>query len=387
MKVSLLTPDFSENSTARAYIFAKVLDRHYDVEIIGPKFGNKIWEPLRKDSEIIFKIFQGYPFPQFMFQVPRIVKAITGNVIWINTPLLSSFSVGLFKKFISRKPIILDMADWELGFCLYNKKNITKKNKNVIEKFLSFLGIANSYCITAINEKITQFADELTVSNSFLQQKFGGTIIRHCRDTQVFNPEKFNKSSLRKKYQIKETEKVVMFFGTPRALKGIEDLIKAIDLIKSPNIILVIVGINERDPYCRNLSKTAKEVLGKRFQGFDLQPFDKVPEFLAIAEIVVIPQRRNLATVGQVPAKVFDAMAMAKPIIATNVSDLPEILNGCGWIIEPESPEKLAETIKYVLDNPEEAEKMGQRARQKCVEKYSWDAMEKILLKIFKKYE
>jgi len=387
MKVSLLTPDFSENSTARAYIFAKVLKRHYDVEIIGPKFGNKIWEPLRKDSEIIFKTFQGYPFPQFMFQVPRIVKAITGDVIWANTPYFSSFSIGLLKKFFSRKPLILDMADWESGFFLYLQENNNKKIRRIIGSAVHFLTIPNSGWSIVINEKYTQFADELTVSNSFLQKKFGGTIIRHCRDTQDFNPDKFKESSLRKKYQIKDTETVVMFFGTPQVHKGIEDLIKAIDLIKSPNIILVIVGINERDPYCINLAQSAKEILGNRLKGFGLQPFDKIPEFLSIADIVVIPQRKNLATVGQVPAKLFDAMAMAKPIITTNVSDLPEILNGCGWIVEPENPEKLAETIKYVLDDPEEAEKMGQRARQKCVEKYSWDAMEKILLKIFKKYE
>ncbi len=33
------------------------------------------------------------------------------------------------------------------------------------------------------------------------------------------------------------------------------------------------------------------------------------------------------------------------------------------------------------------SEWMGQKARNECVEKYSWDAMEKILIKIFKKYE
>jgi glycosyltransferase involved in cell wall biosynthesis len=47
----------------------------------------------------------------------------------------------------------------------------------------------------------------------------------------------------------------------------------------------------------------------------------------------------------------------------------------------------LAEKIQYVLNNPEEAEEMGNKARQKCIEKYSWDAMEEILLKVFKKYE
>ncbi|GAJ23662.1 unnamed protein product, partial [marine sediment metagenome] len=90
-----------------------------------------------------------------------------------------------------------------------------------------------------------------------------------------------------------------------------------------------------------------------------MQPFEKVPEFLAMADVVVIPQKRNLSTIGQVPAKVFDAIAMAKSIIATNVSDLAEILNGCGWIVEPENPEQLAETIQYVLDHPDKAAEMG----------------------------
>jgi len=78
---------------------------------------------------------------------------------------------------------------------------------------------------------------------------------------------------------------------------------------------------------------------------------------------------------------------MAKPIIATAVSDLSEILDGCGWVVEPENPEKLAEAIQYVFDHPEEAKEIGWKAREKCIEKYSWDAMEEILIKIFRKYE
>jgi len=120
---------------------------------------------------------------------------------------------------------------------------------------------------------------------------------------------------------------------------------------------------------------------------FGIQPFDKIPQFLAMADVVVIPQKKNLATIGQIPAKLFDAMAMAKPIIATDVSDIPEILDGCGWVVEPENPEKLADAIKYVFDHPLEAETMGQKAREKCIDRYSWEAMEKVLINIFKKYE
>ena len=42
MKISILTPDLSHNCLGRAYLLAKILQRHYEVEIIGPVFGNGI---------------------------------------------------------------------------------------------------------------------------------------------------------------------------------------------------------------------------------------------------------------------------------------------------------------------------------------------------------
>ena len=388
MKISILSPDLSDNCLGRAYLLAKILQRRYEVEIIGPVFGDGIWEPVANDKSIIYKSIKISGRLKPYWQIGKLIKEIDGDIIYASKPLFSSLGIGLLKNFKDKKPLILDIDDWQMGFVRenYGRLSIHQRFIFIASSTLYFYNL-DSYWNNLFSEKLINFADEITVSNNFVKEKFGGTIIWHGKDTEAFDPKKFDKYLLREKFQIEKNKKVVMFFGTPRAHKGIEDLIKAIDSIKNPNIILVIVGIDERDQYCRNLAKAVKEVLGKRFKGFGLQIFGKVPEFLAMVDIVVIPQRRNLATVGQVPAKVFDAMAMAKPIIATNVSDLYEILDGCGWIVEPEKPEELAEIIKYVLDNPEEAEKMGQKARQNCIEKYSWDAMEKILLKIFRKYE
>jgi glycosyltransferase involved in cell wall biosynthesis len=86
------------------------------------------------------------------------------------------------------------------------------------------------------------------------------------------------------------------------------------------------------------------------------------------------------------PAKI-DVRAMAKPIMSTNVSDIPEILDGCGWITEPENPNKLAETIQYAFDHPVEAKEKGKKAREKCKREYGWEMMEKKLVAIFEKYK
>jgi len=388
MKISILTPDLSLNCLGRAYLLAKILQRRYEIEIVGPMFGEGIWEPVAYDKSIIYKSVKVSGRFKPYWQIGELIRKIDGDVIYASKPLFSSFGIGLLKKVLKKKPLILDIDDWEMGSIKENyiKLAIYQRFRYIVSSTLYFYGLG-SYWNNLINEKLINFADELTISNNYLKEKFGGTIIWHARDTESFNPQKYNKKLLRKKYNIDNSKKVVMFLGTPREHKGVENLINAVNMIKNINLLLIIVGVDDSDNYCKILIKTGKKILKDRYMSFGVQPFEKIPEFLILADVLVIPQKKNFATVGQVPAKVFDAMAMAKPIIATNVSDLPEILDGCGWIVESEKPEKLAKTIQYVLDNSEEAEKIGQKARQKCIEKYSWDEMEKILVKIFKKYE
>jgi len=384
MKISVLVPDLSHNCLGRAHLLAKILQRHYEVEIIGAVFGNGIWEPLAQIDELSYKGVKVRSLPCFLLQIKGMLTEITGDVIYVSKPLFTSFGIGLLKKLSGKKPLILDIDDWETGFIL----SLTQRFKHLAYSPPQPHSVSSYWnnVFSLFGEKLTHFANGITVSNNFLQEKFGGTIIWHARDTEAFNPEKFDKSSLREKYDIDRNKKVVMFFGTPGLHKGIEDLIEAVNPLQNQSVLLTLVGADEHS-YSQNLMRLADEKLGERFKAFGLQPFGKVPEFLAMSDVIVIPQRRSSATVGQVPAKVFDAMAMAKPIIATAVCDLPEILDGCGWVVEPESSGHLAEAIQHVIDHPEEAEQIGQKARQKCIENYSWDAMENVLSNIFRKYE
>jgi glycosyltransferase involved in cell wall biosynthesis len=387
MRISILSPDLSHNCLGRAYLLAKILQRRYEVEIIGPVFGDGIWGPVASDKSITYKsveicgIFKPYR------QIRELAKKIDGDVVYASKPLFTSFGIGLLKKLNSKKPLILDIDDWQMGFIKEKYRRLYLARRiGYLAYSTVFPYSMGSYWNNLFGEVLVPFADAITVSNKFLKKRFGGTIIWHARDTEAFNPEKFNKSLARLKYGIGKNKKNVMFFGTHRPHKGIEELIHAVSLLQDRDIMLTLVGVDE-DNHSKDLVKTGKKMLGDKFKVFGLQPFEKVPEFLTMADMVVIPQKKGLGATGQVPAKVFDAMAMAKPIIATDVSDLPEILDGCGWIVEPGNSKQLAETIQYVLNNPEEAEKMGRKARQKCIEKYSWDAMEKILVSIFSKYE
>lgn len=385
MKISILTPDLSHNCLGRAYLLAKMIQKHYGVEILGPIFGNGIWTPVANDRSIVYESVKIRGRIRPYWRLRDLIKNADGDVIYTCKPLFVSFGTGLLIKIFKKKPLILDIDDWQMGFAKASNPSLVEHFKSLVYSTLHFYEIG-SYWDSLIGEKLTYFADEITVSNRFLKKRFGGTVVWHARDTEAFNPAKFDKNLIRGKYKIKNDEKIVMFFGSPVAYKGVEDAVKAVDLVESRDVVLVIAGVGQ-DRYSRSLVRFGRQMLGDRFRWFGLQPFDRVPEFLAMADIAVIPQRKNFATIGQIPAKVFDAMAMAKPIIGTRVSDLPEILDGCGWLVEPENPEQLAQAIQYVFGHPKEAREKGQKARQKCIEKYSWDAMERILIKIFEKYE
>jgi len=379
MKISVLVCDLSSHCLARTYPIVKVLQRHYEVEVIGLIFGSGIYEPYRNEFHYkawslntsgskVSKIVSG------LRGMRKILKSIDGDIIYAFKPRVTSFGIGLLAKYLNKIPLILDIEDWEAE--PYYRMSVAKRLY-----LLSKLYNPNNNLYNRLMEPLTKLADEITVVSNFLQNRYGGIKLPHGTNCHYFDPAKYNRERLRRKWGFGDNNKVILFAGTPMPHKGLEDVLRALKVINSDSIRLMTVG--KQTNYLEKL----KEINGDLLISIGLQPHSSMPEFLKLADLVILAQRKSAVAQAQVPGKVFEAMAIAKPIIATNVSDLPEILDGCGWIVEPENPEKLAKSIQYFLDNPEEAKEMGLKAREKCIEKYSWDAMENVLVERFRKYE
>ena len=75
-------------------------------------------------------------------------------------------------------------------------------------------------------------------------------------------------------------------------------------------------------------------------------------------------------------------VAMAKPILATPVGDIPRILGDTGYLVEPNSPQQLAHSIEFIIDNLDRANLKGVAARNRCVQQYSIDSMVKVLQEV-----
>lgn len=380
MKISILTPDFSNNCFGRAWLLAKLLEDSFDIEIVGPAFGDGIWKPFADLCNFQTKMVKGSGNGGFEFR--RMLKMITGDILYASKPLPTSYGVALVKKLFKRIPILLDIDDYEIGFGreFYNSLRWYKK----INDFRLSARNVRSYYYALLSQRLIPLASAVTVSGKTLQKLYGGTIIWHSRDSNLFNPQKFDKKTCMSKYLPEHymNHLIIGFIGTPRPHKGIEDLLDAIVPLKHQNILLTLT-LDQNDEHCRLLKKKVEKSALKDITYFlPEQPFENLPEILSFIDLIVVPQRQKPAAHGQVPAKIFDAMAMAKPIIATNVYEIPDILGDCGFIVEPENPGQIAQKIQYVLANRATASEIGMKAQNKYLREYSWNLSSKNLKRL-----
>jgi glycosyltransferase involved in cell wall biosynthesis len=376
VKVSLVVSDLSGGGAIRAFLLAQVLiELKYDVEVVGFQFGKELYAIPPRGISVC--AIPGKNYPGFLMDVQKILKKIDGDIIYAVKPKPTSFGLSLLKKLDTRRPLILDIDDWELSWFggdewkyrpsfkqLY--RDIFKQNGQLREPdhplYIQWM------------ESLVGRADAVTVDTEFLKQRFGGVYLPNGKDTEMFDPAKYNPELSRERYGL-SGYRVLMFPGAPRAHKGVEDVLMALEQLNEPDLKLAIVGGSPYDDYDDRLM----EQWGRWVVKLPKFPVETMPEVVAAAHLVVVPQRDTLTAVAQFPLKLTDGMAMAKPVLSTRVGDIPAILGGTGYLVEPSSPDQISQKIKWIFQNFTAANLQGMKARERCVKKYSIQAMAPIL--------
>jgi glycosyltransferase involved in cell wall biosynthesis len=351
-------------------MLAEVLSRRFKVEIIGPAtHEDGVWLPCR-DSDIPVRWTpQGRIFGLGM--VRRLLSMTRGKMVYAIKPRFTSYGVGLLAQKYKHLPLVVDIDDWEMGFYL----EYLRSTKRYV---LADIGNSNNLATTWLMEKLVGRADAVTISSDFIMKRFGGTKIPHARDTKVLDPARFDREALRAEKGWSD-HTVAIFLGTPTLYKGIDTLIAAARLVDEPGLKVVIAGAGPRSELWNGkvrMSDTNIEIIG-------LRPFEEMPATLAAADIAVIPQNEGPATIGQVPVKLIDAMAMGKAIVASAVSDIPRIIDGCGIVCKPGDADDLAAKLTMLASDEEMRKQIGAKARARCIERHSYDALEEPLTAIF----
>ena len=160
--------------------------------------------------------------------------------------------------------------------------------------------------------------------------------------------EKRDKSILRK-YNIKNTDKIVLYVGSETPRQNVEVLIEAFSTLKNkiPNIKLIKVGESQ--------SYGARRKILTLIRDLDLEddvifpgyvPEEELPLWYNAADVLVYPC--DYAGFGLPP---LEAMACGTPVITSNTSSLPEVVGEAGIMIDPKDSELMADKMQEILKN------------------------------------
>lgn len=161
------------------------------------------------------------------------------------------------------------------------------------------------------------------------------------------------------------------FVGSLQRWHGVHLLVQAFAELASqfPDATLLVVGEGKER---QNLQRRVLRIgLQHRIHFAGQVDYSSVPDFIAAMDICVAPYPK-LPLFYFSPIKVFEYMAMAKPVVASRQGQLTELVSHCGRLFEPGNVEQMLENIAYLLTHPDEARDMGIQAREKVLSKFTW---------------
>lgn len=173
--------------------------------------------------------------------------------------------------------------------------------------------IARSDLVITINKRLSELAIELGSKPEKTKLIDAGI------DLNQFDPQ-LDGSRIRDEYDIKEDETVLFFMGWIYHFAGMKEL--AIELGKNkekyPKIKIVVVG--DGDAYDDMVRIRDKYDLKDQLILTGKQPYYRIPEFTAAADICLLPAHQDEEIMQDiVPIKIYEYMAMEKPVIVTRL--------------------------------------------------------------------
>ena len=376
--ITIICADVSINCLSRALTLAEILADNVCVQITGFCREGNIWPPARS-SKIQIRAL-AYGWPHHWLRARQVLREfIDSSRIIICKPRLTSMGLALLAGCDPTR-VVLDINDWELGLALQSNRIDGFIRRSDLMRNLWSLN--SPLLCQYIESRIHQFPHRL-VNNCWLQNRYGGQLIYDVRDTDRFDPEKFDKFRIRAELGL-DNRPWVIFAGTARIHKGVSDLISALGKTGGPRAPgLLLCG----DDYCHDainqLATIARAKLGNaRFRHIEQYDRLNIPYYLAAADLACIPSKLTTASVGQVPTKLFEAMAMGLPIIATQVCDMPDLVRDIGKSVPPDDPAALAEAIESLVAQPDLCRELGVQARAIAVNEFSYHAARPVLLKL-----
>jgi len=207
-------------------------------------------------------------------------------------------------------------------------------------------------------------------------------VIDNGVNTDIFRP--LDTAECRERLGLRQDSRIVTYVGTLSVAHGLDTLLDACEQLvqaKEHDIRTLIVG----DGVLRtHLERTISEKgLKDCVTLVGRVPLEDVPQYVCAGDVCVATFAECVATAGGFsPLKVYEYMACAKAVVASDFSCFNSVLSEgpCGLLTEPGDSTALSQAVLRLIENPAEAEQMGRRGRELVEKRYTWDiATDKIV--------
>jgi glycosyltransferase involved in cell wall biosynthesis len=389
-EITLKQKEFGNEITVFSLNENNSLDTHEkwnDIDVFRPKT-NDLTETFRLFADYELKSW-GDHFKFF------------ADVISYNTMSASQLVNQLVRK-EGKKYDIIDAHDWlgipggmiskkELNLPLMFHVHSTEVGRSVGRgshtiKDIEFEGGQVADCVITVSYAMKDELEKLGFPPDKIRVCWNGVDPNKYDPKKVSNEERLE---LRRNYGINDNENMIFFVGRLVTVKGVHNLVKAMpDVLKDfPETRLVILGIGDLEWDCKNMAKdfgiSDKIIFRTEF----ISEPERIKHY-ASSDCVVLPSIYE--PFGIVCT---ESMSMAKPTVvgATGTNGFREqiIPSGeeqSGFHVNPHNPKDISWGIKQVLEDKKRAEWMGENARKRVLETFSWDSVAKRTLDIYKEF-
>jgi glycosyltransferase involved in cell wall biosynthesis len=197
-------------------------------------------------------------------------------------------------------------------------------------------------------------------------------VIYNGIDYDLFNPKKVDGKVVKQQLNLGD-EFIYMCYGRPGISKGVEYLIEAVPLISKripKSRLVILLGKDPSDRY-QHIKRMIKN-LGIEDKIILLAPVPRseLPSYIAASDCVVVPSLSE-----GFGFSAAEACAMGKPVVASNVASLPEVVSGKYVLIKPENPRAIAKGVEDIYNN---------RFKESSQKTFSWDTCIDNYLEVYK---